>query len=185
MRPFILAALAALLITRATPAPTQWRLTWSDEFNAPTGTPPDPTKWIVVTGGNGFGNKESETYTARPENLQQSGGNLVITARREDYTGPDGLPAHYTSARLDTQGHFAQTYGRFEARMKLPAGKGICPPSGCSATTTAPPAGRSAARSTSSKPSAPPPPPTAPFTAPVTAAATPSPPTLSSPRPRL
>ncbi len=127
MRPFILAALAALLITRATPAPTQWRLTWSDEFNAPTGTPPDPTKWIVVTGGNGFGNKESETYTARPENLQQSGGNLVITARREDYTGPDGLPAHYTSARLDTQGHFAQTYGRFEARMKLPAGKGIWP----------------------------------------------------------
>lgn len=106
---------------------TSWRLTWSDEFNAPDGTPPDAARWNIVTGGGGFGNNELETYTARSANVQQQNGNLVITARKEDLTGPDGIPRHYTSARLNTQNHFAQKYGRFEARIQLPTGKGVWP----------------------------------------------------------
>jgi beta-glucanase (GH16 family) len=127
-------ALLACLILLATtlPVATQaqppnWQLTWSDEFNASNGSPPDPTKWNIVTGGKGFGNNELETYTTRPANVQQKDGNLVITAQKEDLTGPDGVPRHYTSARLNTQNHFTQTYGRFEARIKLPTGKGIWP----------------------------------------------------------
>ncbi len=103
------------------------RLLWSDEFNAPDGSGVDPTKWSIVTGGNGFGNKELESYTARRENLRIEGGNLVVEARQEQYTGADGIARPYTSGRLETQGHFAPTYGRFEARMKLPTGKGIWP----------------------------------------------------------
>src|SRR5580698_4059853 len=61
-----------------------WHLTWSDEFNAPSGSPPDPTKWNIVTGGEGFGNNELETYTARPDNIQLRDGKLVITAQKED-----------------------------------------------------------------------------------------------------
>ena len=38
-----------------------------------------------------------------------SGGNLVITAMKEDYTGSDGIPRHYTSARMQTKGLFSQT----------------------------------------------------------------------------
>jgi beta-glucanase (GH16 family) len=104
-----------------------WQLTWSDEFNAPNNSAPDPAKWNIVTGGKGFGNNELETYTNRPTNIHQQNGNLVITAQKEDLTGPDGIPRHYTSARINTQNHFTQKYGRFEARIQLPTGKGIWP----------------------------------------------------------
>ena len=33
----------------------------------------------------------------------------------------------YTSARLTTNGRFQATYGRFEARLKLPVGRGLWP----------------------------------------------------------
>ena len=116
-----------LLATSLHAQSPNWQLTWSDEFNAPNGSPPDPAKWVIVTAGNGFGNSELETYTARPANIQQQDGNLVITAQKEDLTGPDGIPRHYTSARINTHNHFAQKYGRIEARIQLPIGKGIWP----------------------------------------------------------
>jgi beta-glucanase (GH16 family) len=105
----------------------RWTLTWSDEFNAPDGTAPDPAKWAFDVGGHGWGNNQLESDTARPENAVQEGGNLVLTARKEEYTDAGGHLRHYTSARMKSLGQFAQTYGRFEARMKLPAGKGIWP----------------------------------------------------------
>lgn len=108
-------------------AQSQWKLVWSDEFNGADGSDPNLAKWNYDTGGNGWGNKELETYTSRRENVQQSGGNLVITAREETYTGWDGVSRPYTSGRLTTKGGFTQAYGRFEARMQLPLGKGIWP----------------------------------------------------------
>jgi beta-glucanase (GH16 family) len=120
-------SLACLALLLSTAHAQTWHLTWSDEFNAPNGTPPDPAKWNIVMGGKGFGNNELETYTARPANIQQSDSNLVITARKEDLIGPDGVARNYTSARINTQNHFSQKYGRFEARIKLPTGKGIWP----------------------------------------------------------
>jgi beta-glucanase (GH16 family) len=124
-----IALLLAALTTTATPqtSASPWQLTWSDEFNAPNGSPPDPAKWNIVTEGKGFGNNELETYTDRPANIQQQNGNLVITAQKENLTGPDGVPRNYTSARINTQNHFTQKYGRFEARIQLPTGKGIWP----------------------------------------------------------
>ena len=105
----------------------QWKLVWSDEFNGVDGSPPDLAKWTYDTGGDGWGNKELESYTSRLENVQQRGGNLIITAMREKYTGLDGVTRRYTSARLTTKGQFWQRYGRFEAKLKLPLGKGIWP----------------------------------------------------------
>ncbi|HWX54111.1 MAG TPA: glycoside hydrolase family 16 protein [Verrucomicrobiae bacterium] len=105
----------------------QWVLTWSDEFNGPKGAPPDATKWVVVTGGNGWGNHELEYYTARDQNVRQENGKLVIEAVREQFTGPDGVQRNYTSGRMKTAGKFSQQYGRFEARIKIPSGRGIWP----------------------------------------------------------
>jgi beta-glucanase (GH16 family) len=129
-------ACLALLLTAAsiscsaqsptTPNPN-WRLTWSDEFNGPNGSSPNPAKWSFDISGNGFGNNELESYTSRPVNAHQQNGNLVITALKENHTGPDGIPQLYTSARILTKGHFSQPYGRFEARIKLPTGKGLWP----------------------------------------------------------
>jgi beta-glucanase (GH16 family) len=130
--PMHLCALLLVSITvfahaQQAPAHDGWNLTWSDEFNGPENAPPDPAKWNFETGGKGFGNQELETYTGRLVNARQHDGNLVITARKEDFTGSDGIARHYTSARLRTLGLFSQAYGRFEARMQLPTGKGIWP----------------------------------------------------------
>jgi beta-glucanase (GH16 family) len=104
-----------------------WVLTWNDEFTGPNGSSPDGTKWVVESGGNGWGNEELEYYTARPENLRLENGDLVIEAVKEEFTGPDGVKRRYTSGRLKTQGRFSQTYGRFEARIKIPSGQGVWP----------------------------------------------------------
>jgi beta-glucanase (GH16 family) len=104
-----------------------WTLTWSDEFNQTDGSPPDPAKWKVETGGNGWGNQELEYYTARSQNLHVRKGNLEMIAIKENYTGPDGVTRNYTSARLNTLGKFDQAYGRFEARIKIPYGQGVWP----------------------------------------------------------
>ena len=104
-----------------------WTLTWSDEFNPPDGSPPDPTKWKIESGGNGWGNKELEYYTARPQNLRIRNGSLEMIALKETYSGADGVTRNYTSARLNTAGQFDQTYGRFEARIKIPYGQGVWP----------------------------------------------------------
>lgn len=105
-----------------------WKLTWSDEFDGPDGSAPDPAKWSFVTGGSGFGNNELETYTDRSRNVRISQGKLAITALKEDFTGSDGIQRGYTSGRLETKGHFAQAYGRVEARIRIPkGGQGIWP----------------------------------------------------------
>lgn len=104
-----------------------WTLVWSDEFNGRNGSAPDSRKWVLQTGGGGWGNNELQYYTTRPQNAEIENGNLVITAWKESYTGPDSVTRNYTSARLMTLGKFAQTYGRFEARIKIPHGQGIWP----------------------------------------------------------
>jgi len=128
-RACIIVMAAATSLAAQSPATSNpsWRLTWSDEFNAPNGSTLDPAKWVYEIGGIGFGNHELETYTNRPVNAHQQDGNLIIAAQKEDHTGPDGISHPYTSARIITKGLFSQPYGRFEARMKLPVGKGIWP----------------------------------------------------------
>ncbi|MGD0528166.1 MAG: glycoside hydrolase family 16 protein [Polyangiaceae bacterium] len=113
---FLVGALAACS-SKPPPAP-DWQLSWSDEF---TEGSLDATKWNVDT-GDSFGTGQEDYDTPRPVNLSVSGGNLVLTARAESYQG-----ASYTSARIETQGKFAQAYGRFEARIQIPAGQGLWP----------------------------------------------------------
>src|SRR6266581_1605019 len=100
-------------------ASSGWTLVWSDEFNGADGSLPDKTKWTYDIGGNGWGNHELEYYTDHPENARIQGGNLLITARKEKFTGAGGVTREYTSARLKTQNLFAQTYGRFAADFHL------------------------------------------------------------------
>lgn len=126
--PYLLCGCAGILHDAAPSGPlSPWKLVWRDEFDQPDGAPPDPKKWKFAIGGGGWGNHELEYYTDRPENAHIEKGNLVITARRESYTGADGVTRQFTSARLKTQGLFAQAYGRFEARIEIPEGQGMWP----------------------------------------------------------
>ncbi len=124
--PFLRAGAQQKTVTHTTPE-SAWVLTWNDEFNGPDGSPPDSAKWVVESGGHGRGNNELEFYTARSQNVRQENGHLVIEAIKENFTGAEGTRRNYTSARLKTQGRFSQRYGRFEARIQIPSGKGMWP----------------------------------------------------------
>jgi beta-glucanase (GH16 family) len=97
-------------------------LVMADEFN--TDGAPNSEIWgfNIGTGENGWGNNELQYYTDRTENVTIQNGVLIITAKEEQFNG-----SNYTSARLLTRGKFEQTYGRFEARIRLPFGKGLWP----------------------------------------------------------
>lgn len=94
-----------------------WALVWSDEFN---GSSVNTSNWNFETGAGGWGNNEQQYY--RAQNATVSGGNLIITARRENFGG-----AQYTSARITTQNKRSFTYGKMEARIRLPMGQGLWP----------------------------------------------------------
>jgi len=108
----------------------QWSLLWSDEFDGAAGTPINAEFWTAEIGGHGWGNNELEYYTDRIENVSLDGqGNLAINAIQEnpgDYTCHYGV-CEYTSARIVTMDKFQFTYGRVEARLKIPRGQGIWP----------------------------------------------------------
>ncbi len=113
--------IVVVLAFAITPALAQTHLIWQDEFNAAAGTPPDATKWTYDLGGGGWGNGELEHYTNARVNAEQDGsGHLVIRATK-DQSG------QVASTRIKTQGRFSFTYGRAEARMKLPHGQGMWP----------------------------------------------------------
>jgi beta-glucanase (GH16 family) len=100
----------------ATPTPTAVSGTlWSDEFNG-SGAP----AWNYDLGGGGWGNSELEYYTSSTNNINQSGGILSITARKESMGG-----YAYTSSRIKSK--FSTTYGRIEASIKVPMGQGLWP----------------------------------------------------------
>ncbi len=101
-----------------------WQLVWSDDFTNADGSSPDPAKWgyDIGNGDNGWGNAQLEYDTSRTNNIRIQGGNLVIEADQESYGGFD-----YTSGRMNTKGKWSWTYGRIEARIKIPRGQGIWP----------------------------------------------------------
>lgn len=113
--------------TQTSSAPAGYELVWSDEFNGPDGSVPDPAKWTYDIGGDGWGNHELEFYTNHAQNAQMKSGSLVITAQKETTVTRKGETRLYTSARIRTETLFSQTYGRFEARIKIPHGEGIWP----------------------------------------------------------
>jgi len=92
-------------------------LIWSDEFD--TNGAPDTSNWTYDLGAGGWGNQEEQTYTSDAANVIVEDGVLKITAIN---TG-----SSYTSARIKTQGLFDFTYGRIEARAKVPSSGGTWP----------------------------------------------------------
>jgi len=100
--------LGVLLLAFAAAAPAQnWVLAFSDEFD---GQELDFMKWSPhdVSG--------SQTYV--PNAIDVHDGFVHIAARNV---------RGFTSGAMTTYGSFAQMYGRFEIRCRVPAGKGLEP----------------------------------------------------------
>jgi beta-glucanase (GH16 family) len=106
------------------------RLIWSDEFDGEAGSVPNETFWNFEL-GDGWGNEEQEYYTTDPNNVSLDGqGHLQIVALKTEPMQP--LECYYgkclyTSARITTQNKFEFTYGRVEARLKVPNAQGLWP----------------------------------------------------------
>lgn len=111
--------------------PEGYSLVWSDEFD--TSGLPDGEKWTYDTFRNkrGWFNDEDQYYAnARVENARVDKGHLIIEARQDGEAiseFPDYGGQAYSSARLLTKGKAAWQYGYFEARTKLPCGRGLWP----------------------------------------------------------
>ena len=100
-------------------------LVWSDEFDGNGAV--DESKWFhqtLLPNGWGWFNGELQHYTDREENSYVEDGFLHIVAKEETFTD-QGVTKEYTSARLNSK--FAFTYGRVEARAKMPFGIGTWP----------------------------------------------------------
>jgi len=102
-------------------------LVWSDEFNQPENSSPDPAKWTHDLGAGGWGNRELQRYTNLQENSRVVADPAALDGRALAIGARHSAPGEFTSARLKTQGKFAVTYGRIEARLKLPRGRGLWP----------------------------------------------------------
>ena len=106
-----------------------WELLWSDEFNYEE---LDLTKWNKLNWKPGWVNNELQAYTDRDTNIFLENGHLVLQGNIEPgYSGTDyvgnNYVADYTSGRVNTDDKFSTTYGRFDIKAKLPAGKGSWP----------------------------------------------------------
>lgn len=96
-----------------------YTLVWSDEFD---GSVLDSNNWNIEVNNFGGYNNELQYYTDRADNVRIENGKLVIEGKKEDY-----LNRNYTSARINSKGKQYWKYGRMEARIKLPYGKGMWP----------------------------------------------------------
>ncbi|MDZ7718892.1 MAG: glycoside hydrolase family 16 protein [Balneolaceae bacterium] len=95
-----------------------YKLVWSDEFN---GDSLDTDTWNFWEGP--AYNNELQYYTPRDKNAYLKDGKLYLEAHREHYRGME-----YTSARISTDStRIGWEHGRFEARLKMPEGKGFWP----------------------------------------------------------
>jgi beta-glucanase (GH16 family)/S1-C subfamily serine protease len=109
-----------------------YKLVWSDEFDAEGR--PDPDKWTYERGF--VRNEELQWY--RPDNARCKDGLLVIEGRKERIPNPrydaesrrwqeNREFAEYTSSSLLTRGRAEWKYGRFEMRGRLDVRSGLWP----------------------------------------------------------
>lgn len=99
-------------------------LLFADEFD---GAALDRSKWSVI-GPEFWVNDEQQAYFDRPDVIAVRGGSLWLTPRFAP-----GIDTHarrkadFVSGRIVTQGKFDFTYGRAEARIRMPDAIGVWP----------------------------------------------------------
>lgn len=97
------------------------QVVWEETFDGVAGILPDADNWTLDPGAAGENNAELQAYTTSTDNIALDGnGNLVITALEDDAGG-------YTSGRLNTSRKMHAQYGRIEARIQVPSGRGMWP----------------------------------------------------------
>jgi beta-glucanase (GH16 family) len=100
-----------------------WRCTFADEF---TGSNLHRQKWWAITTARQGYHVGPECFMDDPENIEISNGSLKLRIVQEQSWfncaegSRDQYTTRWTSGSLTTLGYFAQAYGRFEVRSRLP-----------------------------------------------------------------
>lgn len=118
---FVCMCLIIPLTAQSASTYTDADLVWKDDFN---GTKLNMNDWNIEFHEKGWVNNELQSYGDSADNIYLKDGNLIIQALQ--HTAADGSVT-YTSGRVNTQNKHDFTYGKFEARLKVPAGKGFLP----------------------------------------------------------
>ena len=113
-----------------------YSLVFEDGFDGPA---LDQSRWNVELHPPGWVNEELQEYVDSRDTITLEDSKLLIRPVKTVHR--DGSVS-YTSGRISTQHKYDFTYGLFEARLKVPQGKGY-------PTKTGTVSGRSAGRSTS------------------------------------
>ena len=100
-----------------------WVPTFADEFK---GKELDLSRWTQHDPFGGVRDRQLQAYI--PEAVEVSGGQLhIVTQVAQAAQVAERKDGAYTSGVISTFGTFAQTYGRFEIRCRIPAGTGLRP----------------------------------------------------------
>lgn len=98
-----------------------YNLKWQDEFD---GTALNRGDWNVELHAPGWVNAEWQEYVDSEENIYLKDGKLILKPVKTVNANGE---ATYTSGRINTQNKHNFKYGIFEARVKVPEGKGYLP----------------------------------------------------------
>jgi len=96
-----------------------WTRTFADEFN---GKQLDRAKWIDSYPNNERTHSNNEQQYYAEDGWEVGDGRMRFKAEKRS---KGGMP--YTSGMISSYGKFAQQYGWFEIRCRVPKGKGIWP----------------------------------------------------------
>jgi beta-glucanase (GH16 family) len=109
----IAAAALAPALWAAPPPHSEWKLTFSDEFDGPV---LDASKW-----NNGYALEATGPGSwPDPANVRLEGGSLRLYGEKRA-----GQGKAYAGAAINNKNKFHQMYGYMEARIKVPDGKGF------------------------------------------------------------
>ncbi|MBR5376244.1 MAG: family 16 glycosylhydrolase [Lachnospiraceae bacterium] len=100
--------------------PEGYHLVWNDEFD---GDELNDDDWNYEVHEAGWVNNELQEYIADPQYAYVKDGELVIQPVKTEKDGK----VSYASGRVNTQNKHDYKYGRFEARIRVPEGKGFLP----------------------------------------------------------
>ena len=101
--------------------PEGYYLVWHDEFD---GEELDASSWIQEYRRPGWVNNELQTYVQFGDNIFTENGDLVIQPLSDVNARGNTF---YTSGRINSSHLHSFTYGRVEARIKVPQGQGFLP----------------------------------------------------------
>jgi len=111
------------------PPPGKWTLSLNEDFD---GTALNTAIWTVGPRWASVINSELQAYV--PENVSVANGLCTIKVEKREAHNTDmggyvigGQPAAYASSMIQTYKKWSQTYGYFEARIRMATGKGTWP----------------------------------------------------------